>query len=362
MSKTNDELIYEPVFSEAPPTIDPESELDIGVETTPIHLVNEPVDQGGRTEGGINVWMLIAIALFVLLAGCTAMTFVKRFGKKPLKREQPTENLPHTVQPDVEARIAHNRVVEIGGIGNAHGIGSRKYQQDSFGISRLDNEELVERLGVLALVADGMGGLENSGEISEFVTKRMLTAFNTIDAIDPRMALAQLIADVTLGAEEKFGSSGGTGTTLAAAIIKNDRLFTASVGDSRVSLLRGGALIDLNRAHNYGMELDEEVAKGGIAPGDAKSNAKRHALTSYIGMRDLKKVDIPENPVRLLPGDKLILMSDGVYSALTEREISGLLSNISAAEGAEKLDRAVQEKHHAKQDNYTAIVLEMKGK
>ena len=73
-------------------------------------------------------------------------------------------------------------------------------------------------------------------------------------------------------------------------------------------------------------------------------------------MGPLKFVDNPAQPVTLVPGDKFILMSDGVYNALTPEEMTAALAS-TAAQSAEDLGRLIQAKAYPNQDNYTAVIL-----
>ena len=75
-----------------------------------------------------------------------------------------------------------------------------------------------------------------------------------------------------------------------------------------------------------------------------------------MGMGALDQVDLPSTPVTLIPGDQLIIMTDGIYNALEESEICAALDK--GAEGAPaELEQAIQKKAYPDQDNYTAVIL-----
>ena len=73
-------------------------------------------------------------------------------------------------------------------------------------------------------------------------------------------------------------------------------------------------------------------------------------------MGRLKYIDLPAEPVAVLPGDRFILMSDGVYNALTRQELSAALSQ-APGRAAQALDEAIRAKGYQNQDNYTAVIL-----
>ena len=118
-----------------------------------------------------------------------------------------------------------------------------------------------------------------------------------------------------------------------------------------------GSLIQLNREHVYRNELIVRAVNGVGTLWDAQTHPKAGGLTSYLGMGELKYVDIPAEPVRLLAGDRIVLMSDGVYNALTRQELESALGQ-HAQQAADSIARMIQAKAYRNQDNYTAVILE----
>ena len=74
-------------------------------------------------------------------------------------------------------------------------------------------------------------------------------------------------------------------------------------------------------------------------------------------MGKLKHIDMPASPINVRPGDKLMLMSDGIYNAVTTAELKGALSH-HAAEAAEILRGIISGKKYPDQDNYTGVIFE----
>jgi serine/threonine protein phosphatase PrpC len=154
------------------------------------------------------------------------------------------------------------------------------------------------------------------------------------------------------------GQPGKSGSTLIAVILLGGRLWMLSIGDSRIALVRNGGVVQLNREHTYASELDEAAAKGQIPYGDAAADLQRRALTSYIGMGALEHVDRTTKPLHLLPGDTILLMSDGVGNGISDRELTAALSGDLKA-SAERMEKAVLEKQDPGQDNFTALLLRL---
>lgn len=244
-------------------------------------------------------------------------------------------------------------------IGNLHNIGKRDSQQDAFGISDLSDAALTARKGVLAVVADGIGGLTGGAKISSIVTSHFLQGFPALpEELEPCEQLLRL----TLGANDLallHAQGEMSGSTVVAVLLRGQQLHFVSVGDSRIYLLHGGALVQLTREHTLASQLDEDAARGLISVQEARSDRQRGSLTSYIGMENLTLIDRSLKPIQLSPGDKILLMTDGVFGTLSEDELLGLVTGAEPFAASQALEQAVLDKAKPNQDNFTAIILEI---
>ena len=236
-----------------------------------------------------------------------------------------------------------------------HEQGARKNQQDCFAVSPL---EFRDQKGVLAMVADGMGGLSNGDKVSQAAVTAALNEFFTAQGT-PEQVLLTLLNRSAAAVNRVLGSGGlgSGGTTMVMGLIRDGAFHCLSVGDSRICLYRGGVLYQLNREHIYSNELAVRFVNDETSLQEVYSHPKRGGLTSYLGMGDIRYVDLPAQPVAVRPGDRFILMCDGVYNALTEQELAAAL-NAGDGAVADALRTAIQAKNYANQDNYTAVILE----
>lgn len=243
-------------------------------------------------------------------------------------------------------------------VGNAHNIGKRSNQEDSFGISDLNNQRLVSESGILAVVADGMGGLADGERVSAAAVGAMIREYPALSKHwmpqQKLLYLTQRACDaanaVTGGARNQGGS------TLLSTLVRDGKLWFVSVGDSRICLARGGSLITLTRPHVYEIDLDCRAARGEMTFEAALSEGQRTALTSYIGMGELEAIDYNPRGIQLLAGDWVLLMTDGVFNALDEEEIAAALYG-SAQHAAERIESRVIAKGLQQQDNLTVVTL-----
>lgn len=241
-------------------------------------------------------------------------------------------------------------------------IGARSSQQDAFGISDINNEKLVQEKGVLAIVSDGMGGLENGAQSSLTTVAVFQEYFRTaLFTAQPHQELLRMTAQANKNVLRRTRERGDrSGATLIATYVTGQSLYFVSVGDSRIALLRGETLIPLNRRHVYARELDKEEAFGERSTQEALSHPERKSLTSYIGQDPVKHIDFNTDPVQLFAGDRVLLMTDGIFNTLTDAEI---LEELGGRREINRcmagLQKRVLEKQKAGQDNFTAVCLQV---
>lgn len=240
-------------------------------------------------------------------------------------------------------------------VGFAQTQGSRADQEDSYAISNWRDSGMIQRQGLLAAVADGIGGLDDGQIASNTLMHSFCEEFPRIDPDMP--AMDRLLELMARGQQEvlRINRAGKRcGTTLVAMLIQDDFLSTLSVGDSRIALYRAGTLLQLNREHVLGRESDEQQAM--TREGPLPSARQRGAITSYIGMEGLRQIDRTLNPIRLVAGDRVLLMSDGVFGTLNDDEIIAFL-NRKPEDAAREIINAVEARKKPHQDNATIVIV-----
>ncbi len=245
--------------------------------------------------------------------------------------------------------------------GNAQDIGAREEQQDAFAFSDVDDLAFVRHGGVLAVVADGMGGLADGGLASRAAVKAFLDAYCAKrpetpidDALDEALRQASAAVSAVIAA----GGDRAAGSTLAAAVLHDDGLHWISVGDSRVYLLRGGQIAQVTVDHTYANELDARVRRGDLSPDAAQSDPERDALVSYLGQSPLEAIDRSHAPMPLRPDDLAIVCSDGLYRAVPEPAIAALAGSArDPQQVCEALVAAAVAARLPHQDNCTVLAV-----
>ena len=237
--------------------------------------------------------------------------------------------------------------------GQCQNIGKRSSQQDSKGLFGLNNS-------LLAVVADGMGGLKNGDRVSRKIVQTIGEDCKSLGTEKIKGNLMAMVAHANdevsrmLGPDEVYKS----GSTLVAVLAEPYQFQWISVGDSRVYLYRAGRLLQLNREHNFEADLLLRAVNHQISFQEVRSNPKRKSVSSFIGMGNLKYVDEAQRPIRSLKGDRILICSDGVFNTISEQKIEAILGAYpEPGVAAEKLEAAVLQANNPHQDNFTAIIV-----
>ncbi|MGN0465769.1 MAG: PP2C family protein-serine/threonine phosphatase [Lachnospiraceae bacterium] len=203
-------------------------------------------------------------------------------------------------------------------------IGSRDYQQDSLEY-RLREDEF------LGAVCDGMGGMSGGELASQLAIKILMEQFDNapypISNIPLFLYQAAKKMDLAVAdLEDETGKPIQGGTTVVAVYIYKNKLYYMSVGDSKIYLIRNKKMVSITREHNYKLVLDQSLREKAISIEEYEEEIKRgEALISYLGMGNIKLIDINQNPFSLQKGDMVLLCSDGLYKSFSDREIQDIL-------------------------------------
>ena len=242
-------------------------------------------------------------------------------------------------------------------LANLQGQGKRDYQEDSFAFANALDVTMIRERGLLAVVADGMGGMDGGRQSGEIAVRTVLDDFSSMDTGgDISSQLTDMAGHASDRVNDAIGGSGGC--TLIAAVIYDEELSFVSVGDSFIWLLRKGELIKLNHEHNRKNEIYlETIRAGDTDPAEGRENFEASALTQFIGMTGMDEIDGTRMPMPLEDGDILVLCSDGVGGVLTEDEVITCLSNKPPDNAALAIDGLIKQKDRELQDNYTALII-----
>ena len=329
-------------------------------DTTPT-VTSEPTSPRKSTPG---FRLVMQIACFVFAAGaCVDILLLamlrknvrdhERSGEQPMEPPTPADVHPVPITKEtVEETVCPIPGISIGKI---HDIGKRDYQQDSFG-----QTAVLRNTGILAVLADGMGGLSGGERVSQKIVMEALTFGSTLQANQVPTALPNMVAGINRAVNQMLGPKGlyTSGSTVVSALITGSALRWISVGDSRVYLYRDGQISQLSRDHDLLQDWMPDILEGKRSMAEALRDPNGRKLTSFIGMGELRHVDYNRTPIPLLPGDRVLLMSDGVYGTVSDAEMAAILRDCGNVQlAASHIGQRIMGAALPYQDNYTLIVL-----
>lgn len=212
----------------------------------------------------------------------------------------------------------------------------RRQNEDSICYVRPSTTTLLATHGVLALVADGMGG-HNAGErASSLATETIARAY--FDSIaPPREALLDAInlANAEIYREARADRRcRGMGSTCVAVAVCGDRAWWAWVGDSRLYLIRGGTAYLLTQDHTV---VQDMVQRGWMTREEASTHRDRNVLDRALGVSEDLEAGLSESGLKLQGGDCLLLCSDGLHGLISDEEVAGIVSSSTLSASAQAL-------------------------
>jgi serine/threonine protein phosphatase PrpC len=215
------------------------------------------------------------------------------------------------------------------------------------GLHRRTNEDTFVVRPPLYAVCDGMGGA-NAGEVASGLAAETLAA--EVAAGRPLLAAAEAAnAAVYRRAKDNLEQT-GMGTTLTAFVIDGDAARFVHIGDSRAYLLRDGALAQVSDDHSL---VGEMVRDGRLTEEEAAAHPHRSILSRALGTESAAQID--EFVVDLLPGDVLLLCSDGLSGPVSGDAMVLALTRSDPQAAAERLVKEARK--HGGPDNITAVVV-----
>lgn len=223
------------------------------------------------------------------------------------------------------------------------------------GCVREHNEDSLVVAPPLYVVCDGMGG-HAAGEVASEIAVNVIA--DRAPATPDAAALGQAVEEANLAiiqaAREGVGRA-GMGCTCTAAILENERLIVAQVGDSRAYLLHGGTLQQITRDHSL---MADFIEAGQITPEEARVHPQRSVITRALGSDPRTQPDLFE--INVNTGDRLLICSDGLTSMIEDYEIEDILNRTPDPQiAASKLvNAAIAAGGH---DNVTVIVVNVTG-
>lgn len=224
-------------------------------------------------------------------------------------------------------------------LGHSSQQGPRPRNEDFVGAVTPEATELKHK-GLLAALADGVGGHANGREAAENTVRSLLIDYYaTPDTWSVQHSLNTVILSINrwlVSLSQKSRETAGMATTLSALVVRGSRYYLAHVGDTRIYRLRDGEFIRLTQDHTWDHpELN-------------------NVLKRAVGLDAHLSVDYSDGDLQV--GDVFMLVCDGVWHTLGDTRMQEILEANTTPEDA-ACDLAMTAVKRGAQDNCTALVL-----
>lgn len=220
--------------------------------------------------------------------------------------------------------------------------GPRPFNQDRLAYS-------YSKDALMLAIADGMGG-HRHGEVAAQLAIKMLTEAFQKQAqpmlSNPRRFLNEQIIEIHESIDDfrqLHGLQEAPRSTLVAAVIQQDVLYIAHVGDSRLYHFRNKELIFRTQDHSVVQML---LRKGQIRKEDMAEHPERHKIYNCLGGDKMPQIELSSKR-QMQDGDIVLLCTDGLWTTMSDSEINQSLHygavNTSAARLLDKAEALGQQ-------------------
>jgi serine/threonine protein phosphatase PrpC len=232
--------------------------------------------------------------------------------------------------------------------------GGREKNEDRMGYSYTRDS------GLFAL-ADGMGG-HPEGEVASQIALQTLSALFQREAKPRLEEPLRFLHDAIIAGHHQLlryaterALMDTPRTTLVACLLQGDSAYWAHCGDSRLYLVRGDKLVARTRDHSYS-ELQDTLAQ--VVPMGDRVN--RNVLFTCLGSPGKPVIDTA-GPLRVYPGDRVMLCSDGLWGSVADNIITDVLARQPISDAVPELVELALREAGAKSDNVTVLAVEWEG-
>jgi protein phosphatase len=227
------------------------------------------------------------------------------------------------------------------------------------GLKRENNQDsfLIDQDLGLYIVADGMGG-HRGGEVAsqmavENIREVVKQSFEKDKGVKPQELLTRAYQKACTHIFEKSSTNKdlkGMGTTAVAALVRDNKLFVANVGDSRAYLVHSPHIWQITDDHSL---LNEQLKSGAIKESQAAQFANKNVITRSVGFEQTVVCDVIERDLQ--SGEYILMCSDGLSSMVPDQRIGDICLGLPFQDVPGRLIE--EAKKSGGDDNITVLLL-----
>ena len=231
----------------------------------------------------------------------------------------------------------------------------RELNEDSVISFQPEDRHVMESKGVLFVVADGLGGHTRGEVASQLAVNTIRDVYYSQEGDDPadslRLAIEQANARIyneSLAMAPKQEPDQMMGSTCVAAVVLEDNVYVANVGDSRAYIIRDGQAHQISLDHSL---VAQQLREGLLTKEQARDHPDRNKIYRCLGG---ETVEVDTFSEKVQPGDLLLLCTDGLTELVPEEEVVSIVQQHEPQESVQRLIERANEL--GGKDNITAVV------
>lgn len=199
--------------------------------------------------------------------------------------------------------------------------GRKKENQDYFS-SFLDAENGM----YCFVIADGLGGYKGGRNAAQLAVESILGSFNNIDKENPGIWLHDALQEahqLIKGRSKADAATGTLKTTCVVLVMIRGRAYWASVGDSRIYVMRDNAVLHRSKDHSVVQVL---LDMGEIKPDEVRGHPDRNRILRVLGMNEDMKPMVSSDGLVLQRGDCILLCTDGFWGCIDDSTVVSFIN------------------------------------
>ena len=209
----------------------------------------------------------------------------------------------------------------------------RDHNEDCVGYCLPQTPKEARAYGWIFALADGVGGQDRGEVASRSAIETLTSGLHQKRAEESTSHLLQSVMQTANQRVHELAAATDSSmcTTTVACALRGNIVTIAHVGDSRCYLIRRDGAVLLTRDHTL---VNEQVTLGLLSDAEAAVSESRHLLSRSLGANKTVDIDIVER--QIVPGDVLLLSSDGLHASVTSAEIGSIVANFHDLKEAAK--------------------------
>ena len=191
--------------------------------------------------------------------------------------------------------------------------------------------------GDVFVVCDGMGGHVGGAIASKTAVESILQYFKNDSHPNPVIALEKAISFANAQIYQLSQNDPdltGMGTTCTVLLQKDNQIYIAHVGDSRIYLNTDGKMYRVTKDHSFVQKL---VDAGQLKDSEMETHPRKNELTRALGISEQVEVEVSEKPLLVKNGDKFLMCSDGLCGLVNDPTISYIINKESGPNVVDEL-------------------------